>query len=172
MTILIVSIDHHIQCVKTGTEGGLLRERKDRLESLLSREIPARSIQFIAEEANPRFRTIAQQLGNAYNPQIPWKNIYMSDDERKRARIYDALKMRPCHCERRGDELVEIEHRIPEDDIRENFFVAESLSGAGESESILILCGDMHAHALKNKLELYGHRVDKDESLIPDKRWV
>ena len=52
------------------------------------------------------------------------------------------------------------------------FFVAESLRGASESESILILCGDMHVQALKNKLEVRGHRVDKDESLILDKRWV
>jgi len=172
MNILIVSIDHHIQCVKTGIEDTLLRERKDRLEFLLRREISARNVQFIAEEAHPRSRTIAQQLGNAYNPQIPWKNIDMSDDERKKEGIYDALKKRPAHCEQRGNELVEIEHRIPEDDIRENFFVAETLEGAGVSESILILCGDMHVQALKNKLELHGHRVDKDESLIPDKRWV
>jgi hypothetical protein len=67
---------------------------------------------------------------------------------------------------------VEIEHRIPEDDIREDFFVTKSLRGAGESENILILRGDMHVQALKDKLELLGHRVDKDESLILDKRWV
>jgi hypothetical protein len=156
----------------TGIEDTLLRERKGRLESLLRREISARRVQFIAEDAHPLYRTIAQQLGNVYNPQIPWKNIYMNDDERKMAGIYDALRNRPIHCEQRGDDWVEIEHRIPEDDTRENFFVAESLRGAGQSESILILCGDMHVRALKNKLELQGHRVDKDESLIPDKRWV
>jgi hypothetical protein len=150
----------------------LLRDRKARLESLLRREIPARNVQFIAEEAHPRSRIIAQQLGNAYNPQIPWKNIDMSDDERKKERIYDALKKRPAHCEQRGNEFVEIEHRIPEDDIRENFFVAETLEGAGVSESVLILCGDMHVQALKHKLEAHGHTVEIDERLATDKRWV
>ena len=51
-------------------------------------------------------------------------------------------------------------------------FVAEPLQGVGESASILILCGDMHVQALKKKLETYPHRVDTDESLITDKRWV
>jgi hypothetical protein len=172
MNILIISIDHHIQCVKTGIEGTLLKDRKDRLESLLRREILARSVQFIAEEAHPLCTTIAQQLGNAFHPEIPWKNIDMSDDERKLAGIYDALKKRPVHCELTGEEWVQFEHRIPEDDIREDFFAAASLRGAGQSESILILCGDMHVQALKKKLELLGHRVEKDESLILDKRWV
>lgn len=172
MRILIISIDHFVQCVRTGHESTLLRERKDRLESLLRREIRARDVQFIAEEADPHYGTIAQQLGNAHNPPIPWKNIDMLDDERKMAGVYDALKNRPIHCERRLDEWVEIEHRIPEDDIREDFFVTKSLRGAGESENILILRGDMHVQALKDKLELLGHRVDKDESLILDKRWV
>ena len=172
MDTLIISIDHFLQRVKTGNENIPLKERKDRLEFLLKKEIAARNVQFIAKEAHPQYPTIAQQLGNAHSPQIPWKNIFMTDDERRQAQIYDALKNRPTHYEQRGDETVEIEHRIPEDDIREDFFVAETLQGAGESESILILCGDMHVQALKEKLETYEHVVDTDESLITDKRWV
>ena len=172
MNILIISIDHFVQRVRTGREAVPLKHRKDRLESLLKEQIAARNVQFIAEEAHPQLLTIAQQLGNAHTPQIPWKNIFMTYDERRQAQIYDALENRLTHYEQRGDEKVEIEHRIPEDDIREDFFVAETLQAAGKSESILILCGDMHVQALKQKLEKYEHKVDKDESLIPDKRWV
>jgi hypothetical protein len=172
MNILIISIDHFVQRVKTGDENTLLRERKDMLETLLRREIPARNVQFISEEAPPLYETIAQRLGNEHDPQMPPKNIYMNDDERREAGIYDALKNRPTHAEQKGDEWVEIEHRIPEDDIREDFFVTETLQAAGNAESIIILCGDMHVHAVKKKLERYGHRVEKDESLITDKRWV
>jgi hypothetical protein len=96
----------------------------------------------------------------------------MSEEARREAGIYEALQDRPAHTEKRGDEFVIIEHRIPEDDIREDFFVTESVSGADESESIVILCGDMHTQALKNKLEMLDHKVDMDESLVPDKRWV
>jgi hypothetical protein len=172
MDILIISIDHFVQCVKTGLEAIPLQERKDRLESLLRREISARKVQFIAEEAHPLYVTIAQRLGNEHDPQMPPKNIYMNDDERRGAEIYDALKNRPTHAEQRGDEWVEIEHRIPEDDIRKDFFVTETLKAAGNAKSIIILCGDMHVDAVKEKLERYGHRVEKDESLITDKRWV
>jgi hypothetical protein len=172
MRILIVSIDHFVQTAKNGDDSAALAARKNKLESLLKQEIAARNIQFIAEEASSEHRTIAQELASAGNPKISRKNIDMTKEERKQAKIYDALNNRPIYVEKRGSELVEIEVRIPEDDIREEFFVAETIRCAGEAESIMILCGDMHVDAVKEKLERYGHRVEKDESLITDKRWV
>ena len=172
MRVLIVSIDHFVQRAKSGRETAALAARKNKLDSLLRREIAARNVRVIAEEAEPRYQTIAQNLANASNSQISWKNIGMNEDERNRAGILDALRNRPTHNEQRDNQEVEIEHRIPEDDIYEDFMVAETLQGAGEAESLMILCGDMHVQALKEKLKMHGHRVEKDESLITDKRWV
>jgi hypothetical protein len=170
--ILIISIDHEIQLAKTGSEESLLGESKDRLESLVRRGIMSRRVEFIAEEAHPLKETVAHHVVSTEYPQIRWENIDMSDDERKQAGIYEALNKRPAYARWKGDVCVMVERRIQEDDIREEFFVAKSLEGAGKSESIMILCGDMHARALKNKLAMLHHSVDIDESLITDKRWV
>jgi hypothetical protein len=172
MQILIISIDHFVQREITGHERDSLRVRKRLLESLLSQEIPRRAVQFIAEEADPKYRTIAQRLADNYDPRIPWKNIIMTEEERKQAHIYQALNNRPKHNEQRGNETVEIEHRIPEDDIREDFFVREILDGAGKSSSVLTLCGDMHVQAVKDKLQAGGQVAEINSSLISDKRWV
>jgi len=88
MNILIISIDHFVQCVETGHENTLLRERKDRLETLLRGEIPARNVQFIAEEVHPHYGTIAQQLGNAYNP--------FGGDRGRLPRRYSPSSLRLC----------------------------------------------------------------------------
>ena len=68
--------------------------------------------------------------------------------------------------------MVQIEHRVPEDDIREDCFVKKILSNACEAPSIVIICGDLHVQALKRKLEAHGHKVETDEILVTDKRWV
>ncbi len=172
MEILIISLDHLVQRVKTGRENTGLRGRKDILECLLKEEIRRRNVQFIAEEADPRFPTIAQRRAISHKPCISWKNIDMTEDERKLAGIYDALRDRPTHIEERNNETVEIEYRIPQDDIREEFFVKKTLQGAGHCRSILFLCGDMHSQAIKRKFERCGHLVEIDERLIADRRWV
>jgi hypothetical protein len=169
--ILIISIDHLVQRDITGDERDSLRVRKLQLETLLSQEIPRRAVRFIAEEADPKYRTIAQRLADAHEPRIPWKNMDMTEDERKRAQIFQAMRNRPTRNEQRGEEIVEIEHRIPEDDIREDFFVRSILDSTGKVSSVLTLCGDMHVQALKDKLLAGGHEAEIDDSLITDKRW-
>lgn len=172
MNILIVSIDHRIQLVKSDYATPALNERRDRLENLLQKKVAERNVQFIGEESLPQGPTIAQRLAKTRDPQIPWDNMDMTDEERKLAGIHDALRNRPIHKEKRGEEMVLIEHRIAEDDIREDFMVSKALLNAGNSESILILCGDMHVHALKQKFQARGHSVDTDESLIAEKNWT
>jgi hypothetical protein len=171
MHILIISIDHFVQREITGPERDSLHVRKRLLESLLSQEIPKRAVQFIAEEADPKYRTIAQRLADNHDPRIPWKNIIMTEGERKRAHIYQAMRNRPTRNEQRGNEIVEIERRIPEDDIREEFFARSILDSTSRFSSVLTLCGDMHVQALKDKLLAAGHEVEVNDSLITDKRW-
>ena len=172
MNILIIAIDHELQKAKRVHEGSERALRKDQLEALLKQEIAERKVEFISEESDPNALTIAHQLADASKPQIPWKNISMSEDERRKAGIYEALKNRPTVVELRGDgQPVLIEHRIPEDEVYEAYLIEQTKQGAAGAQSILILCGDLHVDALKEKLEMDGHLVNPHHSLV-EKRWV
>jgi hypothetical protein len=96
-------------------------------------------------------------------------NIMMTSAEREAAGIKEALENRPGH----PDESMEhwIEYRIPEDDIRETFFVNQILVHADGSNSILLLLGDMHVEPVARQLERIGHTVTMNHDLIPVKRW-
>jgi len=64
-----------------------------------------------------------------------------------------------------------IESRISEDEIREDFFIDQTLRGAGEAQSILMLVGDMHGDAVGDKLRRMGHCVSTNHDLFPLRRW-
>lgn len=169
-----MSVDHKFQLVK----GGIvmpLDGLRDKLEELLQKKIVERNTEFIGEEAREDWNrpTIAQRLASTHNPQIPWQNIDMTEDQRKAGGIHAALKNRPCHPEWRGEESVAIiEHRIPEDDVREEYMVSKAIERAAGAKSILIVCGDMHTRALKEKFEKRGHRAEIDATLIVEKTWT
>lgn len=173
MNILIISINHRFQLIK-GVVASEWDRLRDHLASLLLHEIEMRHSTFIGEEAapNPNRPTIAQRLAGAHSPPIFWQNIDMTESERKLAGIYDALMNRPYHPQWRGSQAVMIEHRIPEDNVREEFMVSKAIECSGEAESILVICGDMHSRALKQKFERLGHRVAANEDLITEKNWA
>jgi hypothetical protein len=172
MNILIVAIDHELQKVKRVHEARERAVRKDQLEALLKQEIAERNVEFISEESDPNALTIAHQLADARKPRIPWKNICMSEDERRKAGIYEALKNRPTDFGLGEDgDTVLIERRIPEDEIYEASLIEQTKKGAGGAQSILIVCGDLHVDALKEKLERQGHHVDSNHSLV-EKGWA
>ncbi|HLY59994.1 MAG TPA: hypothetical protein VKV95_04440 [Terriglobia bacterium] len=174
MNVLIISIDHQVQLVQGVLAPPALNERRDNLTALLTKEIEERNVAFIGEEAHSKLKrsTIAQQMAGTHNPPIPWQNIDMTEDERKSAEIYEALCNRPFHTEKRGEVEVRIDHRVREDDIREEFMVSRAIEYAENAASILILCGDMHTRALKRKFEERGPSVDIDESLIVETNWT
>ena len=64
-----------------------------------------------------------------------------------------------------------IESRISEDEIREDFFIDQTLRGAGEAQSILMLVGDMHVDAVGDKLRGMGHCASTNHDLFPLRRW-
>lgn len=171
MKILIIAIDHELQKVKRVDEVGERAVRKERLEALLKQKIAERKVEFLSEESDPDTLTIAKQLSDANEPRIPWKNISMPEDERKKAGVYEALKNRGWHAEWRDGELVWIDHRIAEDDTLEEYFCEQTKRGAGGSQSILILCGDLHVEALKEKLKRDGHHVETHHGMV-EKRWT
>jgi len=170
MDFWIVAIDHELQLVEEANDPPKRKTQKARLKALLSTEIPKRQVRFIAEESKIGKTTIASALADANRPRIPWKNVSMSDAERDAAGITAALKKRPGHPDYQTMETW-IESRIPEDEIREDFFIDQTLRSAGNAQSILMLLGDMHVDAVAEKLTKMGHHVSTNHDLFPIRRW-
>lgn len=170
MKVWIVAIDHELQLARGTNDSVKIGRQKDQLEHLLRAEIPKRRVQFIAEESKIGKVTIASALASASDPRIPWKNISMAETERDSAGITEALKRRRGHPDYETMQRW-IESRIPEDEIREDFFIEQTLCDAGDAESILMLLGDMHVDAVGEKLSRMGHDVSTNHDLFPVKRW-
>ena len=64
-----------------------------------------------------------------------------------------------------------IESRIPEDVVREGFFIDETLQGAKGARSILVLLGDMHVEVVAERLRERGYRAETNHDLVPVRRW-
>jgi hypothetical protein len=135
---LIVGIDHGLQLKRETSDSPQLTAQKEQLEALLRGEIPKRKVQFISEESDPQKTTIARALAEATNPRIPWINIKMNEEERTAAGIKEALEKRPGHPDY-DTVAFRIESRIPEDLVRESFFIDQTLQAAKDAESILML---------------------------------
>ena len=146
------------------------KTQKARLSALLRTEIPKRQVTFIAEESKIGKTTIASALANANHPRIPWRNVSMSDVERDAAGITAALKNRPGHPDYETMETW-IESRIPEDEVREDFFIRQTVHSAANAQSVLMLLGDMHVDAAAEKLTKMGHHVSTNHDLFPIRRW-
>ncbi len=170
MDFWIVGIDHELQLQKDASDIPTRRAQKDHLEALLLAEISKRKVRFIAEESKIGKTTIAFALASTHDPRIAWKNISMTDAERDAAGITEALKNRPGHPDYETMERW-IESRIREDEIREDFFIEQTLGGAGDANSILMLLGDMHVDAVGEKLKKMGHSVSVNHELFPVRRW-
>jgi hypothetical protein len=166
----IVAVDHELQLPRNLSDTAQMGEKKDFLLALLSAEVPKRKVRFIAEESKIGKKTIASALADFSNLKIPWCNISMTEKERDAAGITDALNNRPGHPDNETMRTW-IECRIPEDEIREDFFVEQTLRHARGAHSVLMLLGDMHVDAVAQKLEQMGHKVSTDHSLFPVKRW-
>lgn len=170
MDFWIVAIDHGLQLQRAATDSTKTKAQKDQLEALLKAEIPRRQVRFIGEESKQGEVTIASALADAADPKIPWKNIDMTDPERDAAGITEALKHRPGHPDHDTMQTW-IESRIPEDEIREDFFIDRTLKHAGGAQSVLMLLGDMHVDAVSEKLRKMGHRFTTNHDLFPIRRW-
>jgi hypothetical protein len=170
MDILIIAIDHGLQLTRELTDSPQLASQKDKLEALLKSEIRKRGIRLISEEADPNKKTIASTLADGAEPPIPWKSIMMSNEERTAAGIKEALENRPGYPDHETMSFW-IEIRIPEDVVRESFFIEQTLLAANGLESILMLLGDAHVEAVAERLTKSGHRVKTNHDLIPVRRW-
>ncbi len=170
MDFWIVAIDHKLQLAKRVNDLPKTAALKEQLEAILKEGIPKRHVRFIAEESKIGEVTIASAMGDASDPRIPWVNISMTDTERDAAGIAQALDSRPGHPDHETMQIW-IECRIPEDEIREDFFIERTLRQAGDAQSVLMLLGDLHVDAVGEKLNQLGHRVSTNHDLFPVRRW-
>jgi hypothetical protein len=174
MKFLIIAVDHDTQIVPLRDEAAESVAKKARVEAIVKEAIAKFDIDLICEESDPRYLTIAQKLAYENNPRIPWRNIFMTSQERLEAGIWKALLYRPYHLNSLDEwNAVRIDHRIPEDDIREEFFNGQTIRAANEcgADRILVVCGDMHVEPLKTKLEAGGHEAETSHDLVPEKKW-
>ncbi len=169
MNFWIVAVDHALQLIEEPDDSPEIKAQKNSLMTLLREEIPKRQVRFITEESIRTKMTIACALAKAYEPEIPWKNIVMTEAEREAAGIKEALKRRPGRLDEKAQRWIEF--RIPEDEVRENFFVEETLNETGDAQSVLILLGDMHVESVGKKLTVMGHLVVTNHTLVPERRW-
>ncbi len=173
MRVFILSVDHGEQLLPTEADNLHVVEGKTRLTQRVPEIIEERDIDLICEESDPNQTSIAQEEAAHRDPEIPWKNIVMTQQERTQAGIAEALANRPSHPVEIDGVFRSVEHRIPEDHIREEFFKDEIIQEAESkgAESALVLCGDMHTQALEAKLEEAEHEVEIDRSLTPIQLW-
>jgi hypothetical protein len=169
MMFCIVSIDHYLQYVEEDSDSEALRALKERLRAILEERLGRGTVETIFEESSPAKPSIAQELAAASG--IPWHNICMTTEERVAAGIYDALRNRQSSPDW-DDMTCSIESRIPEDAVREAYFVQRIEAGASPNQTTLILLGDMHVQKVADALTRQEHQVELVQDLISKKRWM
>jgi hypothetical protein len=172
MKILILAITHDHQRVLVGSEPQVfdLAQRTEVFRDLVKRNIATFRPDLICEESNPAFLSVAQQEAFYDTPRIPWRNINMSPQERLEAGIWQAYLERPVDFDIHTETATY--YRIPEDDIREDFFKSEILKAASNvnAKRVLVMCGAMHAESLKSKLEDEGREVEINDEFISSEK--
>ena len=173
MNFFVLAIDHTWQLVAPRGDPSKAFEAKARLETILTQIIENEDVEIICEESDPSLLSIAQKIAFEHSPRLTWKNIMMSSQERLEAGIWQALVNRPIDVSLRDDGVRTVEHRIPEDNIIEEFFIDKSVHAADAvcANSILVLCGDLHLDSLGEKLITKKYKVTMNRDLVPEKHW-
>lgn len=173
MKILVLAITHDHQRVLVGSELQIsdLVQKTEVFRDLVKRNIAAFKPDLVCEETNPAALSIAQWEAFYHTPRIAWRNINMSPQQRLEAGIWQALIDRPFSPDFQNSTV--IYHRIPEDDIREEFFKSRILKATSEiaAQRVLVMCGGMHAESLKSKLEGQGREVEINAEFTPARNW-
>lgn len=130
---------------------------KVRLRAILEARLSTGAISAIFEESSPAKPSIAQELAAANG--IPWHNICMTTAERVEAGIYEALQNRPGSPDW-GDMTCWIESRIPEDTVREAYFVRRIETETKPDQVALILLGNMHVQKVADALAAQKHQIE------------
>lgn len=164
MKIRIIGTAHKIQDLAADDS---LAARKKLLEKYVRHMIYDHTpkVEFIGEEArftddagNHPCETIARKVAESEPGKVRWRNIDMPKAARDVLGITDEQKNRQRN-EMLDGELFFKETRVPSDAIREAFMVWRAIKEAGQVESILIICGNLHVAELAEILKAQGHEV-------------
>jgi hypothetical protein len=164
--ILIIGngVGHDVQEVHAADDDIVRRASKTEFEGLVRRRITERGVQFIGEEARFGVRTIAQSLGPR------WANIDMPLAEREARSVAEEQRKRtpiPMYLGENaatgltdegyqrdlGDGWVQIDHRVPSDEVREQYMFDKVMQGVRGTESVIVICGSLHSKQLGDRFQ-------------------
>ena len=157
MRVLIVSVNHQIQPERVkgmssdGSVEAFERGQKESFAQMLQKEIHERGIRFLGEEACHGEATIAQKICGLEN--CRYSNIDMTPQERECRNI-------PRNYTDARSNLSEAE-RTRCNREREEFMCTKALGEAGDADSILIICGRVHAEEIAAELQQLDHDVEQ-----------
>jgi len=164
MHVLIIAINHQIQSAMIGsmsTNGNLEafeRGQKEAFGEMIRVQIRQRGVQFVGEEARHGQETVAQRVCGM--EQCRHANIEKEPEERQRRQIplnywedpnvSEADKAR-FNCE------------------REAYMINRTITGAGQAENVILICGRLHRDAIAEDLRRREHIVDEID--LQDQSW-
>jgi hypothetical protein len=173
MNVLVLGVDHEIQRVDAWRSD----EMKIAYRNLLTALVAKHGVQFICEEADPDYETVAAQLTLSLNLPFPWKSIDMPEEARSAAGIYEEQKKRvevtlpgTVNTHNAADgfylDLKNGRHRfsarVASDAVREDYMVERAVEYAGEARSLMVLCGNFHVEELARRFRAHCDNVTTD----------
>jgi len=162
MKVVIIGVRHSQQPDERDADPSELRSAKDALEKSIHNVIESYEIRLICEESRSGVYTIAQRLADRHNPRIRWVPIEMSPEDEQAAGIPNATERNKKRRYLDEETMIWREQRIPEDEVRERFFVEKISREAGNenAETILVVCGCGHAQPLKEKFQTLAEQLE------------
>ncbi len=173
MNAFVLGVDHELQRLDAWRNDAMKHEYRN----LLNQLVEQRGVQFIGEEASPAVECVGRQIAVIRNLPREWRNIEMPpemrqelgiDHEQNNRLVEDRLGGIQSYLgddgyyENRRNGWHRFYARVPSDDIREDYMTQRALEGAGNAESVLLLCGSMHVGELRKRFVGAGHNVAVD----------
>jgi hypothetical protein len=173
MKVFVLGVDHELQ----RTDGLRSPAMKQQYRDLLNRIIDEHHVQFLCEEANPCLHYVGQEVSVSRGLPHEWKNIDMPQEVREQLGIHEEQSNRApeprlgkikshigddgYYSDYKDDSHVFVP-RVPSDAVREQYMFERALEGAGNANSILVLCGHLHAPEVAKRFTQAGHAVTLD----------
>jgi hypothetical protein len=169
MHYAIVGTDHELQRSDSADKG---------LEKKIAAIITGGGVAFVAEEvdANKDVDTFGRELSRKMIGENTWLSIDMTDGRRKDAGIYDVLEPNSRYAPgfRNGKFFPACRYFRRADGIREDFWLDRIEERCKELEitegTVVVTCGYMHSHYLREKARKRGHTVTLEEYLPYDSK--
>ena len=137
---ILIGLDHNVQW----------RDPTGDFQKLLENELIKSPVDLVAEEAYSLPTTVAQRL--ACRLGLPWIDMDMNDEERRRAGIYEDSKKDSLSPLFENGEIVGVVGRYSThiEEVRENFWISRIF--AQRVSTVLAICGSLHLAPLAKKL--------------------